>query len=377
MHDNIILRHIARQPNFSDAQAASITTLPKTAMDDAYSRICQWQGYTPTPLYSLADSAQQYGINALYYKDEAPRFGLESFKALGGAYAIDCLLEQHLATGGNKADFTAASATDGNHGRSIAWGAQRAGCCAKIFVHRSVSEERIAAIAQYGADVIRIDGNYDDSVRACSEQSAANNWRVISDTSWQGYTDTPRLVMAGYTVLLRETLEQIKQLNGSAPTHVILQAGVGAFAAAMVAALLQHSDTLPRIIIAETAYADCLLQSAAADRIVHTPIEQETVMAGLSCGEPSLLAWQILAAAASDFVAISDSPIGGMMRTLADAKIIAGECAAAGLAVVAATQDSHWRETLGLTEQSSVLLFGSEGATDKENYQRLIDIDKH
>ena len=158
---------------------------------------------------------------------------------------------------------------------------------------------------------------------------------------------------------------------------MILQAGVGAFAAAMVAALLQHSDTLPRIIIAETAYADCLLQSAAADRIVHTPIEQETVMAGLSCGEPSLLAWQILAAAASDFVAISDSPIGSMMRTLADAKIIAGECAAAGLAVVAATQDSHWRETLGLTEQSSVLLFGSEGATDKENYQRLIDIDKH
>lgn len=333
-------------------------------MEAAYDAISQWPGYAATPLHRL--SAAGCGAGSLYYKDEAARFGLESFKALGGAYAVECLLARHIAGGGTAEQFTAATATDGNHGRSVAWGAQRAGCRAKIFVHRAVSDERVSAIAQYGADIVRVDGNYDDSVHACSEQAQRHGWHIISDTSWPGYTDTPRLVMAGYTVLMRETLQQ---LAGATPTHIVLQAGVGAFAAAMIAAWLPAAAALPRIAVVESEHADCLLQSAAAGRIVNTPIAQETVMAGLSCGEPSLLAWQILSAAASDFIAISDTPIAAAMRRLADGGIVAGECAAAGLALLS---DRAARAALDIGEHSTVLMFGSEGATDRDSYRRLL-----
>ena len=361
----IITRHLRRNPDLTAARAAAEATLPATLSATAYRAIAAWPGYCPTPLERLTAAEQQYHCGGIYYKDESVRFGLESFKALGGAYALQHLLQEHIAAGSKAETFVVATATDGNHGRSVAWGAQQAGCRAKIYVHREVSDDRISAIAAYGADMIRVDGNYDDSVEACREEAARNNWTVISDTSWEGYTDIPRLVMAGYTTLMYETLEQ---LNDTLPTHVLLQAGVGAMAAALVATLLPAVTELPRIIIVESEYADCLLQSAEADAMRSTVIREETVMAGLSCGVPSLLAWQILSAAASDFVAIRDEPIGNMMRQLAAAGITGGECAAAGLAVLAAAEQ---REALGLDSDSRVLLIGSEGVTDKVSYQKL------
>lgn len=330
-------------------------------MQQAWDAISHWQDYAATPLHRCTALAQQLGVRQLFYKDEAPRFGLNSFKALGGAYALQQLLAAHLAGGGTAATFTAATATDGNHGRSVAWGAQRANCAAKIFVHAQVSDTHIARIAQYGAEVIRVNGDYDDSVRVCREQADKHNWQIISDTSWEGYTEVPRQVMAGYTVLMRETLQQLATTR---PTHILLQAGVGAFAAAMVAAYLAdaHLHALPRIVIVETAFADCLRQSAATARLTAAPIVQETAMAGLSCGEPSLLAWEVLAAAASDFVSINDDGIGAAQAALARAGIRAGECSTAGLAVLADTQ-AAMRRALALDENAVVLLFGTEGET--------------
>lgn len=372
-----IVQHIRRSPapKLALARAAADAVLPAAEMDAAWSAITRWTGYAPTPLHALPDAAH-YGVGAIHYKDEAPRFGLNSFKALGGAYALERLLAEHVRGGGSAADYTVATATDGNHGKSVAWGAQRAGCRAKIFVHREVSDARINAIAMHGAEVIRIDGDYDDSVRECKAQADAHGWQIISDTSWAGYTAPPQLVMAGYTVLMRETLQQLDAMGNARPTHVIMQAGVGALAAALCAALLPAVDALPRIVIVETAYADCLLQSAAADKMTSTPIRQETIMAGLSCGEPSLLAWQVLAAAASDFVSINDDGVGEALRALAAHDIVAGECSAAGLAVLAAARDGGrdaglYRD-LGLGRESVVLMFGSEGATDADAVRRLL-----
>ena len=357
----IIHHHKHQSAGPLTARTAAHAVLPPSVMQAAWDAITNWEGYTPTPLHHLQDSAQRRKLGAIYYKDEAPRFGLNSFKALGGAYALAQLLHAHCAGGGTPGTFTAATATDGNHGRSVAWGAQRAGCAAKIFVHKEVSDAHCNNIARYGAEVIRISGDYDDSVRICREQAEAHNWQIISDTSWEGYTEVPRQVMAGYTVLMREALHQ---LGGVRPTHIILQAGVGAFAAAMIAAYLAGTpaDTLPRILIVETAHADCLYRSAVAQQITAAPIAQETEMAGLSCGEPSLLAWQVLAAAATDFLSISDDGIAAAKAELAAAGIQAGECSTAGLAVLADGDDAQ-RDALGITDDSIVLIFGTEGPT--------------
>jgi len=205
----------------------------------AMQAIVEWPGYAKTPLLSLGGLAQRLGVSHIYCKDEAPRFGLGSFKALGGAYAVSVLLIKHLQEKLEKpvtlADLTnpkyseytkqitVSCATDGNHGRSVAWGAQQFGCTCIIFIHSEVSEGRKAAIEQYGAEVIRIDGNYDDSVRIADEQAAKHNRVVVSDTSYPGYLDIPADVMRGYTVLADEALDQ---MAGQLPTHVFLQGGV-------------------------------------------------------------------------------------------------------------------------------------------------------
>ena len=341
-----------------------------TAADDAYAEISRWDGYAPTPLYSLRKLARDCGVAEVFYKDESARFGLGSFKALGGAWAVTALAARHTAAGGRLRDFVVAAATDGNHGRAVAWGGQKAGCAVKIFVHTNVSEARVAAMKSLGAEVFRADGDYDDSVRECARQAEKNGWQVVSDTSWAGYTETPKLVMAGYAALAREVWAQ---LAGRAPTHIILPAGVGAFAAA-IAAAVWRMGARPRLCVVESAYAACLLASARRGALTAAPIRQETVMAGLSCGEPSLLAWETLRDTARDFVAIGDDEVGATLRGLAggeygDEAIAAGECSAAGiiaLRALAAADDA------GLTADSRVLLFGTEGVTDPDSYRRLV-----
>ena len=221
---------------FPDRQGS----LDAAVMDRAQAEISGWTGYAPTPLHELPEIAEMVGVARVVYKDESARFGLGSFKALGGAYAVAALVGKLEAEGGSAAGLTVATATDGNHGRSVAWGASRAGCAAKIYIHAHVSKAREDAMAAYGADVIRINGNYEASLAACKEDAAAHGWQIVSDTSWEGYHDVPLMVMSGYTLMAREVLDQL----GGGPSHAMLPVGVGGLAAGIVAPLWQAAGYL-------------------------------------------------------------------------------------------------------------------------------------
>jgi len=356
----------------------------------AFAEITRWPGYAPTPLRSLDALARALGIAAVHYKDEGDRFGLGSFKALGGAYAVRRHLGTRLAAalgrpvttaelidGTHRArteSITVTTATDGNHGRSVAWGAQLFGCRAVIYIHATVSAGRQAAIERYGAQVVRTPGNYDDSVRRAASDAAANGWTVVSDTSYPGYRDIPRDVMHGYTVMVEEALRQWP--DETPPTHAFVQGGVGALPASVAAHLWQRLGTRrPRFVVVEPERAACLLASARAGKPVAVTGVLDTVMAGLACGEASELAWDLLVRGADAFMAIPDAGAIDAMRLLAaqHPPVVAGESAVAGLAALrAAAADPATRAALGLGPDSRVLLFGSEGATDPELYRSIV-----
>lgn len=389
------VRALANPARASDAEAYGslrAAILDQAGFAQARAEIAQWPGYVPTPLRDLPALARSFGVAQLRYKDESERFGLKSFKALGGAYAVFRVIEQAIRqhNGGQAVSvrdvrdgrwhavaqtLTVTCATDGNHGRSVAWGAQMFGCRCVIYVHAAVSEGRCAAIARYGADVVRVSGNYDDSVRHADAQARANGWTVVSDTTYEGYRSIPIDVMHGYGVMASEL---IADLGDDVPTHVLVQAGVGAFAAAMAAAFwLAWGPRRPRLIVVESIEADCLLRSAQAGHPVAVHGALDTVMAGLACGEVSPAAWDIVSTAASAFVAIDDQYALDAVRLLArpqdrDPAIVAGETGAAGLAALLAAQaHAPLRELLGLDAASRVLLLGSEGDTDPDIYHRI------
>lgn len=359
----------------------------------AREEITAWQDYRETPLVSLPGLADTLGLGSIHYKDEGNRFGLGSFKALGGAYEVmSVLVEQVSARLGQPvsaadirqgrykdlaAEVTVATATDGNHGRSVAWGAQRFGCQCRIYIHAEVSEGRKAAMEAFGATVVRISGNYDESVQQAADDAVANGWFVVSDTSYEGYTELPKQVMAGYSVMAEECLAQMP--NGAAPTHIFVQGGVGGLAAAMCGYFWDRLGAeRPRFVVVEPDLADCLLQSAINGRPTLVEIEEETVMAGLSCGEVSMLGWQVLSKGTDDFLSIPDALVAPAMRLLArspygDPPVVAGESAVAGLAaLIALKADDGTAIDLGLDASSRVLLMGTEGATDPEIYQEIV-----
>lgn len=357
-------------------------------------QIRRWPGYAPTPLVALDGLARAAGFAQILYKDEGGRFGLGSFKALGGAYAVSRLLVREIASrlgvsdvsvddllSGRYADvvrdITVTCATDGNHGRSVAWGAQRFGCQCVIYIHATVSEGRKAAIEQYGAQVVRTAGNYDDSVRQAADDAARLGRFVVSDTSYEGYMEVPKDVMQGYAVMADEALRQLP--DGQLPTHVFLQGGVGGLAAAVCAHFWEVlGDKRPRFIVVEPDKAACLYESVRAGKPVAVHGDLDTVMAGLACGEVSLLAWEVLHPGAHAFLTIDDASALDSVRLLADGRygdtpIVAGESAVAGLAgCLGAMADAAVREQLGLTAASRVLVFGSEGATDVALYERIV-----
>lgn len=380
-----------------DAKAGAVApwraVLPPSGSLLAYETIRLWPGYAPTPLRNLAPLADRLGVAAIFFKDEAARFGLGSFKALGGAYAVLRLAADEIEreTGerpplrairdGNFTDrlvaTTVVTATDGNHGRSVAWGARMAGCRCRIYIHAGVSPAREAAMAALGAEVVRIAGDYDDSVERCAREAAENGWFVVSDTSYDGYMDLPRHVMAGYSVMAAEVLDQ---LGGEIPTHVFVQAGVGGVAAAVCALMWQRLGAQrPRFVIVEPTRAACLMATARNGRPTAVRIEEETVMAGLSCGEISLLAWEILSRGAEHFVTIGEERVAPAMRLLASGaagggRIVAGESAVPGLiGLTGVAGDPALREATALTNESRVVVFGCEGATDPDIYRAIIE----
>lgn len=375
---------------------AAMRVLNKQAFAHAWDEITQWQGYEPTPLIALPELATEIDVAGIDYKHEGPRFGLGSFKALGGAYAAMRELQREVSrqTGreisladirqGRCQDevskITLVSATDGNHGRSLAWGCQRVGAPCRIYIHAEVSEGRAQAMRDLGAEVIRIEGDYDASVALARQEAEKNGWFVISDTSWEGYSEPPRDVMAGYGVM---TNEACKETQG-APTHVFLQGGVGGLAASVAAGLRQYwGDQAPRVVVVEPELAACLYASAKAGETTTVEIEKETIMAGLSCGEPSGIGWDILREEASDFLTIPDDIVAPTVRLLArpkgsDPVIEAGESAVAGLAaLIAARTDDALSKKLGLDGTSRILLIGSEGVTDAEIFNSIMRGDDH
>ena len=362
-----------------------LTVLPAAGFRRARAEITAWPGYAPTPLHDIPALAHRAGVAAVQVKDESPRFGLGSFKALGGAYAVLGVLQAELARRGAARNATAAElmdgslaaatagitvacATDGNHGRSVAWGARRFGAACVVLVHPGVAQARRDAIARPGAEVREVPGTYDDSVRAAASLAAEHGWFVVSDTSWPGYTEIPREVMQGYRLMADEAL---RQWSGPPPTHVFVQGGVGGMAAA-VSVQVRSLLPAPALVVVEPTRAACLLASAEAGAPTAAG-DLDTIMAGLACGEPSLIAWQELDRAAAAFLAIPDNAAIGAMRALAAAGIVSGESGAAGLAgLLLAADDPATRVALGLDAASRVLLFSTEGATDPALYARLV-----
>ena len=335
---------------------------------DAYNKISGWENYSTTPLVKLNKLSKKLNLNNIFYKDESKRFHLKSFKALGGAYAVEKI------TKGNKS-VTVATATAGNHGRSVSWGAQRLGLNCKIFISEFVSEARADVMRNLGADVIRVKGNYEASLKECIKQSKKNGWEIIQDVAWQDYEEVPKLTMAGYSVMIKEISNQTDQYI----THVFLQAGVGGMASGAIAGIAKYFKKIPKIIIVEPKTADCVLQSVKVGEMQKIDIKKESIMGGMSCGEVSVVPWKILKFAVNNCISIPDENIArtiAMLKNkyLSDEPIIAGECATPGvISLIAAYEDKHIKTELELNEKSNILLIGCEGDADENLYKKLLN----
>ncbi|PDS77700.1 diaminopropionate ammonia-lyase [Rhizobium sp. L43] len=351
------------------------------------------ENHAETPLVALPALAEEIGVASIHMKDEGHRLGLGSFKALGGAYAVIRLVldeaahrlgraidisELHSSTVRKIAEtMTVACATDGNHGRSVAQGAQLVGARAVISVHSGVSDERVAAIARFGADMIRVDGTYDDSVREAARIAEEKGWTIVSDTSWPGYERIPGLVMQGYTALVREALRAMPQ----PPTHIFIQAGVGGIAAAVAGHMaIAFGDKRPTFIVVDPARAACLFETARAGHLVTVAHGEPTIMAMLECYEPSLVAWRILSRVADAFMTVDEDDAIAVMKRLADPAgndpaIVAGESGGVGLAgLISAIGDPAIRQALSLDGHSRIFLVNTEGATDPGKYEEIVGL---
>ncbi len=370
-----------RQRTYGQRQARVMSRATRGVARQA---IACWPGYDPTPLVDLPGLALRLGIGGLRIKYEGRRFGLGSFKALGGAYGVlrvlsretGCAMDDIMAGRARDAvaGVTVCCATDGNHGRAVAWGAELAGARSVIYLHDHVSQGREDAIASYGADIVRVKGTYDDSVLKAAEDAGSRGWIVLSDTSWPGYEDIPCWVMQGYTVI---TDEAMGQMAGRRPSHVFIQAGVGGLAAAVAGPMWEDwGSARPLTVVVEPHEADCVYQSAVHGQPTAGSGSLDTVMACLSAGTMSPLAWDILAWGADAFVTVADrySPQAMvMLANDAESPLVVGESGAAGLAgLLAALEEGDVAAALGLDPASDVLLVASEGATDPQIYARIV-----
>jgi diaminopropionate ammonia-lyase len=339
-------------------------------------------GYAPTALVDAPSLAARFGVGRVVVKAEQERFGLPAFKMLGASWATYRTLVARL---GHEPDWetfddlvealqalqpmTLAAATDGNHGRAVARMAKLLGYGARIFVPEGTTDARIDGIASEGAEVTVVDGDYDDAVRR-SATEAGDDCIVISDTSWPGYVDPPRLVIEGYSTIFWEVTEAVERAAIEGPHAVFVPVGVGAFAAAAVAFYRRPDAPQPAatMVSVEPDSADCVLRSVQAGDLTHVPGPHRSIMAGLNCGLPSLIAWPVISKGLDWCVAVDDDDARAAMRDLAEVGVVAGESAAASLAGLAAVD----RAAAGLGEESTVLILSTEGATDPANYVEAV-----
>ena len=352
--------------------------------------------YAPTALHQLSSLAEKLGVAEIMVKDESTRFGLNAFKVLGGSYAIghhiagmlgidpalmtrDLLISED--TRKKLGDLTFITATDGNHGRGVAWTAKQLRQHCVVYMPAGTAAERLENIRRLGADASVPGPGYDDCVRLAAKHARENGWVLTQDTSWDGYEEIPLRIMQGYTTMALETAEQ---LGDTVPTHVFLQAGVGSMAGAVAAFLAaRYGQARPKIIVVEPHSADCVYRTAEANDGKPHPVTGpiETIMAGLACGEVCPLAWKILRDHADAFVTIPDSFAMQGMRMLGnpvgtDPVTVSGESGASGFGLaLQLLSDPCLRETkdaLGINKNSRILCFSTEGATDRENYDRIM-----
>ena len=358
----------------------------------------QLPGYRMSPLKSLSTLAAKLGLGGIWVKDESARLDLQSFKVLGGSYAIYKLLQKRLGMEGEElsfadlidgplreklGDITFAAATDGNHGRGVAWSAAQMGFKSVIYVHKLTSQGRIQAIESSGARVVVVDGNYDDAVRQVYQDAQQYGWEVVSDTAWDGYEDIPKWVMQGYTTMLSEAQEQLAAQGLSQPTHIFVQAGVGSLAAATIGFYRNLFGDSIRTCVIEPTAAACLYRSALAEDGQPHNVEGDldTIMAGLACGEPNPIAWEILKDRA-DYFAICPDFVAAMGMRLygvplrGDPHVISGESGAVSLGalmyIMQHPSGKVFREELKLGLDSQVLLINSEGNTSPDDFRYVV-----
>ena len=351
--------------------------------------------YKETPLVSLQHLADELQVKRIYLKDESKRFGLNAFKVLGASYAIaneigkkigkettELSAEKILSkeTKEKLGEITFVTATDGNHGRGVAWTANQLGQKAVVYMPEGSALERLENIRAEGAEAEITDLNYDDAVRLAQKMAEEKGWIMVQDTAWEGYEDIPRWIMQGYATMGHEIMEQIPEK----PTHIFLQAGVGSMAGAMTGFFSNlYQEEKPTIVIVEPAKADCLYRTAKVDdgKLHNVTGEMHTIMAGLACGEPCSIGWEVLKGYADAFVRCPEYVAADGMRILAapakgDEAIVAGESGAAGFGCMAHilmdTALKDWKEQLKLDENSRILCISTEGDTDRKNYRDIV-----
>lgn len=343
----------------------------------AVAAISAWPGYAPTPVVPLPGLARAAGVGAVAVKYEGGRFGIGSFKALGGAYAVACAGRDAQAQGRDPSDLTFATASDGNHGLSVAWGARRLGARCVVFLHRNVSAGRARLIEEMGARIVRVAGNYDDSTREAAARSEQEGWILVADTSLLAHDPLPIAVMAGYGTMVDELAAQFS--TDTAPTHLFLQGGCGGLAAAVCGLIRERWPfAQPTLVVVEPERAACLFESARAGRMVHVEGDLDTIMGGLSVGEPSALAWPVLAVGVDHFMTIPDAAAKALMRAIArgrfaDAPLEIGDSGIAGLAglvALAAAPDALAK--IGLDASSRVLAIATEGPVDRATFDAIL-----
>ncbi len=355
--------------------------------------------YKVTPLHSLSELAKELGVSNIWIKDESYRFGLNAFKSLGGSYAIGKYIAKKLNMDISElsfemlnskdikeklGDLTFVTATDGNHGRGIAWFANQIGQKSVVFMPKGSSEIRLNNIRKEGAEASITDLNYDDAVRLATKYADENNGVIIQDTAWDGYEEIPTWIMQGYVTLIDEAIDQINTLDKGIPTHVFLQAGVGSFAGT-VQGYLEYAfgNNRPITTIVEPNEAACIFKSAEInDQKPHAVTGfMETIMAGLNCGEPNTIGWNILRDYSDMYISCPDYVSARAMRILAnplngDPKVVSGESGAIGLGILSLILEEDGlkeiAEKLNINKDSKILVISTEGDTDPENYKRIV-----
>lgn len=387
-------RYIIQTPLESDLP---MTLSPATAVRvQAFHR--QLPGYQPTPLVRLKNLARSWGLGDIFVKDESHRFGLKAFKVLGGSYAVARLVCRQLGRALDDVPYaqlvsdevrkqigqiTLTTATDGNHGRGIAWAAERLDQKAVIYMPKGSATSRVASICDHGAAVEVTDFNYDDTVRLACRKAKENGWYIVQDTAWEGYTEPPLWIMQGYLTLCAEAVDQLLARD-AVPTHIFVQAGVGALAGAVVGYLAQvYRSPRPRFIIMEPRQAACIFASVAAgDGKRHAVTgDLNTIMAGLACGEPNPLSWEILRDIPSGYVSCDNFTAANGIRILAnslpgDIPVEAGESGSVGVGLldllVNHPEFEELKTLLEIGPDSVPLFFNTEGATDPHNYREIL-----